>query len=402
MVRAVNKLTARTVQTAGPGRFGDGGGLYLVVDPSGARRWIFLYRCNGKQREMGLGGAHVVTLADARRKRDEARRLLADGLDPLEARRKNEAPAAPAMTFGAFADQLVPELAKGFRNAKHAAQWTSTLNAYASSLRSKPLDAITTDDLLAVLRPIWTTKAETASRVRGRIEKVLDAAKAKGLRTGENPARWRGHLDQLLSKRRKLTRGHHAALAYEAVPAFVAELRRRDGVAARALELAILTAARVGEVVGARWDEVDVAAKLWTVPAARMKAERDHRVPLTDRALAILAEMGQVCRGSYVFEGYRSDRHLSTGAFDALLERMKVKATTHGFRSSFRDWAGDCTEFPREVAEAALAHAVGDKAEQAYRRGDALAKRRALMEAWAAYLATGEPSRTPPSETKQP
>ncbi|WP_313901798.1 site-specific integrase [Methylobacterium sp. J-088] len=253
------------------------------------------------------------------------------------------------MTFGAFADQLVPELAKGFRNTKHAAQWTSTLNTYAASLRSKPLDAITTDDLLAVLQPIWTTKAETASRVRGRIEKVLDAATAKGLRTGENPARWRGHLDQLLSKRRKLTRGHHTALAYETVPAFVADLRCRDGIAARALELAILTAARVGEVVGARWDEIDVTAKLWTVPAARMKAERDHRVPLSDRALAILTEMEQIRRGAYIFEGYRSDRHLSTGAFDALLERMKVKATTHGFRSSFRDWAGDCTEFPQRL-----------------------------------------------------
>jgi hypothetical protein len=225
MARAVNKLTARTVQTAGPGRFGDGDGLYLIVDPSGARRWIFLLRFDGKQREMGLGGTHVVTLADARRKRDEARRLLADGINPIDARQGNGAPAAPIMTFGAFADQLVPELAKGFRNTKHAAQWTSTLNTYAASLRSKPLDAITTDDMLAVLQPIWTTKAETAARVRGRIEKVLDAAKAKGLRTGENPARWRGHLDQLLSKRRKLTRGHHTALAYETVPAFVADLR---------------------------------------------------------------------------------------------------------------------------------------------------------------------------------
>lgn len=386
MARAVNKLTARTVQTAGPGRFGDGDGLYLIVDPSGARRWIFLFRFNGKQREMGLGGVHVVTLAEARSKRDKARRLLADGLNPIDARQRNEPPAATVMTFGAFADQLVPELAKGFRNTKHAAQWTSTLNTYAASLRSKPLDAITTDDLLAVLQPIWTTKAETASRVRGRIEKVLDAAKAKGLRTGENPARWRGHLDQLLSKRRKLTRGHHAALAYEAVPAFVADLRTRDGIAARALELAILTAARVGEIVAARWDEVDMKAKIWTVPSERMKAERDHRVPLSDRALAILAEMEQRRRGAYVFEGHRSDRHLSTGAFDALLERMKIKATTHGFRSSFRDWAGDCTEFPREVAQAALAHAVGDKAEQAYRRGDALAKRRALMDAWATYI----------------
>jgi integrase len=345
-----------------------------------------IFRHGGRQREMGLGSATVVSLADARRKRDEIRRILADGRDPIAERRGAKAAPAKAVTFGAFADTLVPELAKGFRNAKHAAQWTSTLAAYAAPLRSKPVSEIATDDVLAVLQPIWTTKTETASRVRGRIEHILDAAKTRGLRTGENPSRWRGNLQHLLPKRRKLTRGHHAAMPYGEVPAFVATLRARKAVSSLALETLILTAARVGEIVGMEWDEVDLKAKLWTVPAGRMKAERDHRVPLSDRAVAILTEMAAIRRGPFVFDGHRADRHMSTGAFDALLERMKVPYTAHGFRSSFRDWAGDCTDFPREVAEAALAHAVGDKAEQAYRRGDALQKRRQIMEAWGGYI----------------
>lgn len=387
MARAVNKLTARTVSTLNtPGRFGDGDGLYLVVDPTGARRWMLLFRHSGKQREMGLGSASVVSLMEARRRRDEARRLLADGIDPLAEKRKAKATTTETVTFGAFADQLVPELSKGFRNAKHAAQWTSTLNTYPAALKSKPIADVSTDDVLDVLRPIWSEKSETASRVRGRIERVLDAAKAKGLRSGENPARWRGHLDQLLAKRKRLTRGHHTALPFEDVPAFMLELRKREAVSAMALEFCILTAARTGDVIGARWGEIDRKNKLWTVPGERMKAGREHRVPLCDRALAILAEIEPLSRGEFVFPSQKADKPLSNMAFDALLTRMGVRVTTHGFRSSFRDWAGDETGFPREVAEAALAHAVGDATEAAYRRGDALVKRRAMMKAWADYI----------------
>lgn len=390
MARSVDKLNARTVATVGePGRYSDGAGLYLIVDPGGARRWLFLYRAGSKQREMGLGSAGAVSLADARRKRDEARKLLAEGRDPIDEKRRATSKPAGIVTFGVFADELVSELRKGFRNEKHADQWAMTLKVYAAPLRPKPIDSISTDDVLAVLQPIWTTKSETASRTRGRIERILDAARAKGLRQGENPARWRGHLDQLLAKRRKLgARGHHKALPYPAVPSFVAELRARSAVAARALEFLILAAARTGEVIAARWDEIDRDAKVWTIPAERMKREREHRVPLVDRAVVILDEMAGIRRGDFVFPSFRADRHLSNGAFDALLERMKVDATAHGFRSSFRDWAGDETHAARETIEAALAHAVGDETERAYRRSDALAKRRELMVAWAAFLET--------------
>ncbi|WP_027172726.1 site-specific integrase [Methylobacterium sp. 10] len=389
MAREVNKLTVRTVQTVpGPGRFGDGAGLYLVVDPTGARRWIMIYRFGGKQREMGLGSATVVSLADARRRRDEARRLLADGIDPLDTRRKASAKTAAPVTFGAFADELIPELCKGFRNAKHAAQWSSTLKTYAPALRAKPVAAIETNDIIAVLSPIWTTKPETASRVRGRIERVLDAAKAKNLRSGENPARWRSHLDQLLPKRQRLTRGHHAALPYADVPGFVSELRTREAVSALALEFLILTAGRVSEITGCRWSEIDRGAKVWTVPAERMKAGRIHRVPLSARARAILDTVEPLRRGEFVFPSFRADRPFSNAAFDALMTRMGVSTTPHGFRSSFRDWTGEETTFPREVAEAALAHSVGDATELAYRRGDALEKRRVLMDAWADFVSS--------------
>lgn len=341
---------------------------------------------------MGLGSATIVSLADARRRRDEARRLIEQGRDPIAERKKPDPATAKAVTFGAFADSLIPELVKGYRNEKHKAQWTSTLATYATSLRSKPIADIATDDVLAVLTPIWTDKNETASRVRGRIEKVLDAAKAKGLRTGENPARWRGHLDQLLSKRRKLTRGHHEALPFAEVPAFVASLRERKDVSALALEFTILTASRIGPVLTCPWSEIDRKAKVWTVPASRMKAEREHRVPLSPRALEILDELEPLRRGNFVFPSFRADKPMSDMALSVLLKRMGVKATTHGFRSSFRDWAGEMTEFPRDVAEMALTHVVGDDMERAYRRGDALDKRRVLMNAWDAYVTSVVPA----------
>ncbi|MGU3463569.1 tyrosine-type recombinase/integrase [Methylobacterium sp. C33D] len=390
MARAVNKLTALTVsRTKEPGRYGDGAGLYLVVDPGGSRRWIMIFRHGGRQREMGLGSASVVSLADARRRRDETHRLIAEGRDPIAEKNRPDLAKARAVTFGAFADTLLPELAKGFKNEKHRAQWVSTLNTYAVSLRAKPVAEITTDDVLAVLSPIWTTKNETAARVRGRIERVLDAAKAKGLRSGENPARWRGHLDQLLPKRRKLARGHHAALPFAEVPAFVAALRTRTAISALALEFTILTAARVGEVLQCPWSEIDRKTNTWIIPASRMKAEREHRVPLSPRVLEILDAVEPLRRGNLVFPSFRADKPMSDMALSALLKRMGVRATTHGFRSSFRDWAGETTNYPREVAEAALAHAVGNATEQAYRRGDALEKRRALMSAWAEFVASG-------------
>jgi integrase len=274
-----------------------------------------------------------------------------------------------------------------WRNGKHAAQWEMTLREYAAPLRRLPADKITTDDVLSVLKPLWNEKPETASRLRGRIERVLDAAKAQGLRSGENPARWRGHLDDLLAKRQRLTRGHHPAMPYADVSAFMATLRKREGIAALALEFGILTAARSGEVIGARWVEFDLDGAVWTVPAARMKAGKEHRIPLAPRALKIVKDIVGLS-GEFVFPGGKPGRPLSAKALAKALRRMKVKnATVHGFRSAFRDWAAECTNFTNEVCEAALAHVIENKAEAAYRRGDLFDKRRKLMDAWAAFCA---------------
>jgi integrase len=374
-------LTARKVETAKPGKHSDGGNLYLIVSPSGSRKWVLRFTWRGKAREMGLGTPATVCLADAREKAADARRMVARGLDPIHERKR----AGGVPTFGEMADQVREALSAGFRNEKHKAQWKMTLETYAAPLRGRPVDTITTDDVLAVLKPIWTGKAETASRLRGRIEKVLDAAKAKGLRNGENPARWRGHLDHLLPKQPKLTRGHHAAMPYEEVAAFVGRLREMGSSAGQALELCILTAARSGEILGMRWDEIDLDKKVWTAPAHRMKAGREHRVPLSTRAVVILRNLHKVKSSDFVFPGQARGKPLSNMAMDMVLRRLKVDITVHGFRSSFRDWAGNVSSFPREVVETALAHVLGDKAEQAYRRSDALEKRRKLMEAWAAY-----------------
>ena len=387
MARAINKLTPQSVRaTAKPGRYSDGGGLYLAVRAGGSKQWIYLFRWRGKLTEMGLGGVLGVDLKEARRLAGEAREAVARGVNPLTARQASGA----IPTFGEAADAYVAVMARQWSNEKHRAQWSTTLTTDAAKLRPVAVDQVTTEDVLGVLQPIWTVKPETASRLRGRIENVLDAAKAKGHRKGENPARWRGHLDHLLPKRQKLTRGHHAALPYGKVPAFVASLREREAMAALALEFLILTAARSGEVREAKWNEVDLKAKVWTVPAARMKAKREHRVPLSDRAAEILATVQVLSEGkadATIFQG-ADGGPLSINAFRALLLRMDLKGsevTPHGFRSSFRDWAGEVSSFPREVAEAALAHVVGDATERAYRRGDALEKRRELMVAWAQY-----------------
>jgi integrase len=331
---------------------------------------------------MGLGSAKDVPLADARENAADARRTLAKGLNPIDERKRDDG----IPTFGEMADIVCEALAAGFRNEKHKAQWRMTLTTYAAPLRAKPVDTISTEDVLAVLKPIWTDKPETASRLRGRIEKVLDAAKAKGHRSGENLARWRGHLDHLLPKPLKLTRGHHAALPYEQVAGFVADLRQREAVAAQALEFCILTAARSGEVLGLRRSEIDFDKKIWTVPANRMKAGREHRVPLSSRAFAIVKELVKSHSNDFIFTGQVRSKPLSNMAMDMMLRRMnRQDVTVHGFRSSFRDWAGNVSSFPREITETALSHVIGDKAEQAYRRSDALDKRRKLMDAWAAY-----------------
>lgn len=378
-------LTARKVETAKPGKYSDGGNLYLIVSGTGTRKWVLRFTWRGRAKEMGLGGAASVPLADAREKAASARRKIAQGLNPIDERKRD----GGIPSFGEMADNVRETLSAGFRNEKHKAQWKSTLETYAAPLRAKPVDTIATDDVLAALKPIWTTKSETASRLRGRIEKVLDAAKARGFRDGENPARWRGHLDHLLPRPSKLARGHHAAMPYEDVAAFIAKLRMRHACAALALELCILTAARSGEILGMQWPEIDLNKKLWTVPASRMKAGREHRVPLSPRAIAILRQLEELKADKFVFSGQARDKPLSNMAMEMVLRRMDIQdATVHGFRSSFRDWAGNISNFPREVVETALAHVIGDKAEQAYRRSDALEKRRKLMDHWAAYCST--------------
>lgn len=392
MANAVNKLSARRVQTiTETGRHSDGGGLYLVVDAAGSKRWVMLYRLAGKRREMGLGPIGGVSLARARELAAEARALIAGGVDPIEARRTQPAaaqPIAPPMTFGAVADAYMRAQESSWRSPVHRRQWRQTLEVHAASLWTMPVGQVDTEAVLRVLRPIWQAKPETAQRLRGRIERVLNAARAGGHRSGENPALWRGHLDFLLPPARKLVRGHHAAMAYRDVPAFVAAIRGRAATSARALELIILTAARSGEVRGMIWAEVDSAAALWIVPGARMKGGREHRVPLSPPALDLLTRWrpADANPADLVFQN-RDGHKLSDMAFEALFRRGKTpEITTHGFRSAFRDWAGDATDHAREVIEAALAHAVGDATERAYRRGDALDKRRALMDHWAAFV----------------
>jgi integrase len=343
-----------------------------------------MWKVGGRRREIGLGSLRDVPLARAREKAAEIRRLLAEGLDPLAARAKPR-----SMTFGDAADALVESMAPSWRNEKHRAQWKMTLTVYCAPIRDTPVAQLTTEDVLRVIKPMWVSKSETASRLRGRIERVLDFAKARGQRSGDNPARWRGHLDAVLPRRQKLTRGHHKALHFDGVPAFVERLRSMQGVAPSALEFLILTAARTGEVLRATWEEVDFQTKIWTVPAKRMKAGREHRVPLSVRAIGIVEERHSKRTSQYVFPGQKPGKPLSSMSLEAVLRRMKVDATVHGFRSAFRDWAGERTHFAREIAEAALAHLVGDAVERAYRRGDALDKRRQLSEAWANYCARG-------------
>jgi integrase len=385
MARNINRLNARAIATKKEfGRHADGGGLYLSISPNGGRRWVFLYRWHGKPTEIGLGSARDVPLARARELAGEARARLAEKINPKGARKP-----AKGATFGECADRVIEAMRPNWRNPKHAAQWEMTLREYAAPLRRLPVDKITTDDVLSVLKPIWSKKHETASRVRGRIERVLDAAKAEGLRSGENPARWRGHLDQLLPKRKRLQRGHHAAMPYDDVPAFMVNLRDRGATSGEALELTILTAARTSETLLAKKTELDIERAIWTVPPDRTKAGREHRVPLSRPALKLVKRaLADYPEGDFLFPGQKKGKPLSGMALEMVLRRMKVEdSTVHGFRSSFRDWASECTNFSNEVCEAALAHVIEDETEAAYRRGDLFEKRRKLMEAWAVYCA---------------
>jgi integrase len=385
MPRTLSKLTDSYLRSdrLKSGRHSDGGGLYLNVSTTGAKSWLFMWVRGGKRREMGMGNYPAISLAKARTQAAGNRTSVLDGRDPIAERSREADPS-----FGDCADAFLGSLEGSWRNDKHRAQWRMTLTVYCEKIRGRRVSEIGTGDVLTVLQPIWRDKPETASRLRGRIERVLDYATARGWRNGENPARWRGHLKSILPPRVMLSRGHHAAMPYADVPIFMTRLAQSEAMAARALELLILTAARSGEVLGARWSEIDLEARLWTIPAVRMKAAREHRIPLSNPAIAILGPLHEVRTSDFVFPGQRSGRPLSASAMEMLLRRLKSdQYTAHGFRSAFRDWVGDMTNFPREIAEAALAHRIGDATELAYRRGDAIEKRRELMTRWNEFLA---------------
>lgn len=393
MARQIGKLNALGVSRANRrGYLADGGGLYLQVSGSGAKSWVFRFRDCGRLREMGLGPIHTVSLADARRAALACRKQRLAGIDPIgdrDARRRQaKLEAAKVMSFRQCAEAYVQAHKAGWKNAKHAAQWPSTLQTYAYPvIGDLPVRGIDVSLMMKVLEPMWTTKTETASRLRGRIEAVLDWAAVRGLRQGDNPARWRGHLDHLLPERGKVAKvRHHAAVPYSEVSGFMAALRVQPGVSALALEFAILTAARTSEVIGATWGEIDLESAMWTIPAERMKGARSHRVPLSARALAIVGKLDEIRQGDFVFPGRKLAKALSNMALLELLRRMnRADLTAHGFRSTFRDWAAECTSFAREVAEQALAHSLPDKVEAAYRRGDLFEKRRELMEQWGMF-----------------
>jgi len=401
MSRDINPTFKELMAIKKPGYHATGKGLYLSVSTTGTRSWVFRYVFAGKQREMGLGSLEKVGMADAREKASEARRKLGEGVDPLaERQRQREAAhleAAKRILFEDATTKYIEAHRAGWKNAKHADQWTNTLTTYAFPVFGKlPVQNVDITLVLKVLEPIWATKNETASRLRGRIESVLDWATVRGYRQGENPARWKGHLDTLLAKPSKIQNvEHHAALPYQEIGGFMAELVKMEGIGARALEFAILTAARSGEVRGATWSEIDLDAGIWTIPAERMKMKREHRVALSARAVKLLKLMPHIDDSNLVFPGAKEGKPLSDMSLTAVLKRMgRADLTAHGFRSTFRDWAGDVTSYPRELAELCLAHRVGDQTEQAYRRGDGLKKRLRFMSDWAKYCGTVVPSVT--------
>lgn len=395
----LDKLTALEVtRKTRAGRYGDGGGLWLQIAPTGAKSWLFRYTFDGKERQKGLGALHAVSLSDARDKARECRRLLAANVDPIKHGEEQIAAErlaeSRAMTFKACAKSYIAAHEPGWKNEKHAQQWGNTLETYVYPVMGDiAVQSVDTALVTKVLDPIWHEKTETANRVRGRIELVLDWATARENRQGENPARWRGHLDKVYPPKSRLQpTEHHEALPIDEVSAFVHDLREREGLTALAFEFMILTVKRTVEVLGAKWGEIDTRQKVWTIPAVRMKGKKgarvDHRVPLSPRALAILEEVRPLRRkDDYIFPGDKEGKPLSNMVFLMLRDRMgrQDDFTPHGFRSTFRDWAAERTSFPREVAEKALAHAVRDKTEAAYQRNDLLERRRPMMDDWAKH-----------------
>ena len=395
VMHSTNRLSARTVETTKKaGLSADGGGLYLQVGKSGAKSWLYRFMLNGQAREMGLGSLKAVGLANAREKAALCRSLLADGIDPIEARKadrsKDLAADRKTINFKDAADAYIATHEPGWKNAKHASQWRNSLRVDAYPIAGNLLVSdIDTEIVMQILRPIWALKPETAGRLRGRIERILDWATVSGFRQGQNPAQWRGHLDNLLpAKSRIHSVKHHPAMPYQDVGDFILQLRERDGIAAQALEFTIFTAARTSEVRGALWNEFDLERGIWTIPASRTKTGKEHRIPLVERPLQIVRNMRNLAPVEFVFPGGNPGKRLSDMALLSVLRRLGIKQTVHGFRSSFRDWTAEQTQFPREVAEQSLAHTVGNKVEAAYMRSDLFEKRRHLMQTWATYLDT--------------
>lgn len=398
MARSTERLNALQVaKLEKPGYYCDGGGLYLQVSKSGSKSWIMRYTLVGKPCEMGLGSLNAFSLAEARVRAKAQRKLLTDGINPLETKRgnllANRMAEANIITFDAAATAFIAANSPAWRNAKHADQWRNTIATYASPvIGALPVSKIDTAHVLRILTPIWLEKTETATRLRGRIEKILDWAKAQGYRAGDNPAAWRGHLDAgLLPAPSKVAdTGHHAALPWSEIGAFMVALKAMQGAGARAMEIIILTATRTSEVLNAKWTEIDLDAKLWTIPKERMKSFKEHRVPLSDAAITLLTTIKAESKGvGYIFPGKKKDTALSNMTCLATLKRMgRADITVHGFRSTFRDWVSETTSYPRDVAEMALAHTIEDKSEAAYRRGDLIEKRRALMADWAVHCGT--------------
>ena len=389
MARTLHRLTALKVERAKkPGLYGDGGSLYLRIAPGGSKQWVFRYGVSGRYHDLSLGAVHTFSLADARERAREQRKLLADGLDPLAAKRERAAlraaADATAMSFAQCAAAFIRDNRSEWRSIKHAREWESTLRRFAYPVIGGLLvQVIDTPLVLRVIEPLWKSHPVTAQRVRGRIEAVLGWATVHRYRNGDNPARWRGHLEHALPKRNGVK--HLAALPYTDIPGFVAKLRQDTSVASAALQLVTLTAVRRGEAIFAEWSEVDLDDAVWTIPAGRTKRNREHRVPLSNLAVALLRDMATIRQSAYVFPGYLAGRPISDNSVTRVMQATASGTTIHGLRSSFRDWAAERTSFAREVAEAALAHAVASQVEAAYRRTDFFDRRRKLMAEWAAF-----------------
>jgi integrase len=387
-MKKINQLTPAFVKTAKPGRWGDGGNLYLEVSAGGGKSWVFMWKRDGKRRAMGLGSAHTISLVKARELAKQAAEAVASGSDPIEDRRQRR---ARTITFKEAASKCHADIGSNWRSGKYRRQWLGQLLAYTTRLAHRNVREITFHDVVGILRPLWSDQQDLALRVRERIEKVLDWSRVNGYRDegAPNPALWKGNLKlQMGSLQPKRIRVQPMmALPYDDIPAFMERLRGMDDSLhrARALEFTVLTAARSNEAYGAQWDEIDFTKRLWTVSAARMKSGVPHVVPLSDRAMQILQDQYAIRSSSFVFPGARDERPMSNTAMLSVLQQLGVAVTVHGFRSTFRDWAGDLTRFPRDVIEHALAHSVGNATERSYRRGSALDRRRELMDAWAAY-----------------